>query len=53
VLIVLGEVARVREEYVPIIIGAVMIAVVFLLPDGIAGSLARGRLWLRTRVRAT
>jgi branched-chain amino acid transport system permease protein len=51
-LIVLGELARVREEYVPIIVGAVMIAVVFLMPDGIAGRVARLRQWLKARVRA-
>jgi branched-chain amino acid transport system permease protein len=48
-LIVLGELARVREEYVPIIVGAVMIAVVLLVPDGIAGSLTRTRLWSKAR----
>jgi branched-chain amino acid transport system permease protein len=52
-LIVLGEVARVREEYVPIIVGAVMIAVVLLMPEGIAGRLARAHLWLKTRMGAT
>jgi branched-chain amino acid transport system permease protein len=50
-LILLGELARVREEYVPIIIGAVMIAVVLLMPDGIAGSLGRARAWVRARAR--
>jgi branched-chain amino acid transport system permease protein len=48
-LIILGELARVSEEYVPIIVGAVMILVVLFLPDGIAGGLARVRLRLVAR----
>ena len=48
-LIVLGELARVSEEHVPIIVGAVMIVVVLFLPDGIAGGLARVRLRLAER----
>jgi branched-chain amino acid transport system permease protein len=50
-LIVLGELARVSEEHVPIVVGAVMIAVVLLMPDGIAGSLARLRVHVHVRLR--
>jgi len=52
-LVLLGEVARVSEEHVPIIVGAVMIAVVLLAPDGIAGRLARARLRLKARAGAS
>jgi branched-chain amino acid transport system permease protein len=45
-LTAVAEFARVDEEYIPMVLGAAMIGVVLLLPEGIMGGLERARALL-------
>ncbi|GAI34498.1 unnamed protein product [marine sediment metagenome] len=51
VLVIVPEFIRGLQTYVPIIMGAIMLLVVFLMPNGVAGLLKQLGLWIRDFLR--
>jgi branched-chain amino acid transport system permease protein len=47
ILVIIPECIRGMQSYVPVIMGAIMLLVVFLMPKGVAGLLEQLGLWIR------
>jgi branched-chain amino acid transport system permease protein len=47
ILVIVPEFIRGLQTYVPVIMGAIMLLVVFLMPNGVAGLLKQLGLWIR------
>jgi branched-chain amino acid transport system permease protein len=47
ILVIVPEFIRGMQSYVPVIMGAIMLLVVFLMPKGVAGLLEQLGLWIR------
>jgi branched-chain amino acid transport system permease protein len=47
IMVIIPEFLRFLQSYVPVIMGAIMLLVVFLMPNGVAGLLKQAGAWIR------